>query len=109
MTDALEQFDSRIDIGSVVPGTMLSYYNPAAPAGKQALTVVVLQSDQNLMQFCFAALPSLAQAKAREYWAKKEATYAPKIDKRRTTDPMARLAKAQTRLADLIGEPDDET
>lgn len=95
-----------LPLGVVIPGQMISYYNPAAPEGRKALTLIFLQADANLATFQFANLPSQAAQKARDFWLKHEQKYAVKIDKRRTTDPMARLAKQLDRLSRLIGEDD---
>lgn len=95
-------------VGNHVVGSMVAYYNPDAPPGHKALVMIFLQSNGSLVQFCHADLPSLALAKARDFWALRESWYAPKIDKRRTTDPMVKLAKALDKLTTLVGTEEDE-
>lgn len=94
-------------VGEHVIGSMVAYYNPDAPAGYKAMVQIFLSKTGQQLTFCHADLPSLALAKARDYWAFSEKLYMPKIDKRRTTDPMARLAKNLDRLAPLVGVEDD--
>lgn len=83
-------------------GTIVTYYNPAAPAGFKAMAVIFLTRNGQQMSFCHADLPSVAQQKADDYWALNAKWHTPKIDKRRTTDPQARLARALDRLEQAV-------
>jgi hypothetical protein len=87
-------------IGEQILGTMVGYENPDAPHGYQGCVITFIGGQR--MTICHAESLERAEQKARDYWALSESWHTPKIDKRRTTDPMARLAKALDTLADRL-------
>lgn len=78
----------------------------SVPASRKWCAIITLEA--HVAGFHYASTAEAAKAKADTFWEAQKAKYLPKIDKRNTKDPMARLAKALDTLAAQHGVDFDE-